>query len=104
MTLFFDKGHGDREEKEVDLMDDTENRIAQLEREVSLVKKGENESLKQSFAYEFFQKIAYLNRKEIAGNKSLCKLAEDLLMERKRRTVTPLERAIRNLGVSRGNK
>ena len=64
MTMFWDKGNGYREEREIDNMNEAKIRLDQLEREISLAKNNENELWEQSIAYEFFQKIAYLKRKE----------------------------------------
>ena len=77
-----------------------ENRLDQLERQISLTKTGETKLLEESFAYEFFRRIAPLKRMEESGNKPLLTLAEKLLEIRKR-TISPLEEVIIQFGGNR---
>jgi len=103
MKMFWEKGNGNREEIEIDSMEEARIRLDQLEREISLTKKSENTLLKQSFASDFLERIVHLKRKGKEANKPLRKLAKDLLKKRRRWTTDPLERVIRQLGENRGN-
>lgn len=102
VTPFSDKGEGRKEEQTIDrlseMLSEIENRILQLELEAPIIQKGENNSLKDSFEVFFLERVACLKRKTGKGNKPLQKLARKLLKQRKKQTISKLERVIKQFG------
>ena len=58
--------------------------------------KSENEYLRNSFSADFFEKLSYLRKNKNEKNESLAKLVDEIL-ERKRKTLDPLERIAKTL-------
>ena len=96
-VLFINTGNGNKKEIELDVLSDTKNRLALLEQQFSNLQKQENDYLKNKFSNNFFEKIVYIKRKNQDENISLKKLAISLL-EKRRLTITPLEKMVEQLG------
>ena len=85
---------GQIEEVEIDFLAEIDEKLKQVEMEMEIVRKAENELLKQRFAVDFFRKIAILPGKGEMRNETLHVLAEELL-ERKKHEIAPLEKVVR---------
>ena len=96
MITYIDEGKG-RVYTEIDVLKNKENRLEQLRKEMEKSTQNEIEYLKQSFAYNFFIKLAYLRKTKKYGNEVLAEMATELL-EKKRKALSPLEGIVKKLG------
>ena len=89
-------GKGNTQEKTIDILKDAKNKLDYLKQLMELSIKSENEYLRNSFSADFFEKLSYLRKNKNEKNESLAKLVDEIL-ERKRKTVDPLERIAKTL-------
>jgi sugar-specific transcriptional regulator TrmB len=94
----FEGKEGERVYHEIDVLKDEQNRLEQLRKEMEITLQGENEYLRKSFAYDFFDRLSYLPKKIEKGNASLAELAAELLKER-RKTLSSLENIVEKLSL-----
>lgn len=88
-----DRAKGQIEEVEIDLLAQIDDKLKQVEMEMEIVRKAENELLKQRFAVEFFRTTSILPGKGEMRNETLYALAKELL-EKKKHEIAPLEKVV----------
>lgn len=82
-------------EKEIDVLNEAKNRQKFLRTEISLTRITENEFWKRSFTYSFIERLAFYKRKQGTRNKSLLRLAKQLLKTRQKSAIAPLKKIVK---------
>ena len=94
MTLFEKFGGTNEKKIDIDVYEETVERLKRVERDLELSLELDNEAWKLWFAERFFERIAYLPTKGKVNNEALHRFASDLLKRKKKREIAALQNIV----------